>query len=237
MLKYWARPEAVPLAEGGYGCFLKGRMMLGPDALFKAVDADGLARAWARRQYSLSDKGLEVFFDAGQGRIFLDGKEITKGFGFYTSVLSKGIWQDSQNALWRVHKVDGKTLVATGEWVDVAVKQTWTIALKDAHTIQWHVQTRAAGLPLEAFTAGLILRDGFKAGMRDVMRVSEINDLKARHQVNFQEDANGAAWAGSVGRADWFPFKNTLLKYEQRAGKKGGAVDLGNDFKGEIRVE
>jgi len=73
--------------------------------------------------------GLELFFDHGQGRIYYRGNELTNRFGLYTSLLSHEIWFDSQNAIWKVRKVDDHRIIGQGTWLNLPISQDWELEL------------------------------------------------------------------------------------------------------------
>jgi len=83
---------------------------------------------------------LELFFDHGQGRIYFQGRELTKRFGLYTSLFSNGFWQDSQNAIWEIKKVDDHKIVAHGEWIYLPIAQDWEIELVADNIIVWRIK-------------------------------------------------------------------------------------------------
>lgn len=90
--------------------------------------------------FTIGQEGLELFFDSGQGRIYYRGRELTKRFGLYTSLLSKGIWHDSQNAIWQVEKVKENKIIAYGEWIYLPIAQVWELKLDNANNFVWRIK-------------------------------------------------------------------------------------------------
>jgi uncharacterized protein (DUF952 family) len=70
----------------------------------------------------------------------LDDKEITGGFGAYSSILSRGIWVDSQTAQWRVESHSDTELVAVGTSRRIPITQIWRIKLDGPSAIRWSVE-------------------------------------------------------------------------------------------------
>ena len=85
---------------------------------------------------------LKLFFDRGQGRIYWQDKELTKGFGLYTSLFSSGCWYDSQNVIWETKKISDNKIIARGEWIGLPISQLWQIELKKDNIIYWQIKMK-----------------------------------------------------------------------------------------------
>ena len=93
-----------------------------------------------RASLSINRGELEVFFDRGQGRIYYQGRELTKRFGLYTSLFSDGFWQDSRNAVWEIERINDYKIIAHGEWIYLPISQDWEIELVSDNTIVWKIK-------------------------------------------------------------------------------------------------
>jgi len=83
---------------------------------------------------------LKLILDEGRGRIFWQGKELTKGLGIYTSIRSRGIWHDSRQAIWELKKNQKHKLIARGFWAYLPIFQDWEVQLLNSKTIFWRVK-------------------------------------------------------------------------------------------------
>ncbi|MBF0331189.1 MAG: glycosyltransferase family 39 protein [Candidatus Omnitrophica bacterium] len=242
MLKYWVKPDVKALSEGGYGISLKGRVdvLSGEEGSFVVAEKcvqDTFQRMLLRKKNSLRKKKLEVFFDAGQGRVFLEGKELTMGFGMYTSVLASGVRRDSQNALWDVRRTDETTLVATGQWEGLPLRQIWTLVLKDAHTLDWTVDLEPTReLEMESVSAGLILNGDFSVIGYKPLGAEIMKSMYVQHRVSFQ-DYNDTSWTAAAGSVDYLSVKNVQLKYKRKTNAKLRAGRIAGYFKGRIEIK
>ncbi|MBN2121100.1 MAG: hypothetical protein JW734_08645 [Candidatus Omnitrophica bacterium] len=116
-----------------------------------------------RDKYSLAKGKAKVFFDFGQGRIYYNEKEVTSGFGLYTSIFTDGSWHDSQNVLWAIEKINDSFFIAEGKSTDLPLSQIWQITLVDDRTIDWDVSLRVYEyIKLEQLQASLILHQAYK---------------------------------------------------------------------------
>ncbi|GEM_PF-2247457 len=214
MLKYWVRQPQM-----------SGKIKL-PDIAHREIlkaeqkNKDIQRSSFARGLYSLRQDGLELFFDFGQGRIFLNGKEKTQGFGLYTSIFANGLWQDSQNALWSIEKPDNKTLVARGQWLGLPLEQAWTIVLKDKDTIIWNIDLKVTEkMDLGVFQSNVMLAKASGA------------------KIEFSVLNKDGSFGSSVFEADFLPGKSSVLSHgstKKRLLSPGFYKDY---FKGEIRIE
>ncbi|MDD5568554.1 MAG: hypothetical protein PHY88_05055 [Candidatus Omnitrophica bacterium] len=87
----------------------------------------------------LKRDNIEFIFDSGRGKIFFDGKELTKDLGMYTSLRSSGIWYDSFQGGWDFECLDDFKMIARGDWQCLPVTQTWIIEFSKEGCIYWKV--------------------------------------------------------------------------------------------------
>jgi hypothetical protein len=82
---------------------------------------------------------LSLIFEKGAFRLLVNDKEVTRGHGAYSSILSQGIWIDSVTADWRVESQSENELVAIGNSRRIPIRQIWRISLESASSIRWSV--------------------------------------------------------------------------------------------------
>jgi len=99
-----------------------------------------LSKARRERMAVLRSGNLALVFEKGSFRLLLDDKEITGGFGAYSSILSRGIWVDSQTAQWRVESHSDTELVAVGTSRRIPIRQIWRIRLDGPSAVRWSVE-------------------------------------------------------------------------------------------------
>ncbi|MFA5062574.1 MAG: ABC transporter ATP-binding protein [Candidatus Omnitrophota bacterium] len=87
----------------------------------------------------LKRNNLGFIFDSGRGKIFFDGRELTKDLGVYTSLRSNGIWYDSFQGVWDFECLDDFRMIARGDWQCIPVSQTWIIEFLKEGCIYWKV--------------------------------------------------------------------------------------------------
>ena len=117
--------------------FLSARICLGqPMELIRKR----LKEARRDRMAILKCGNLTLIFEKGRFRLLLDDKEITKGYGAYSSIFSRGMWIDSVAAQWRVESHSDTDLVAVGTSRRIPIRQTWRIRLDSPSSIRWSVE-------------------------------------------------------------------------------------------------
>ncbi len=79
-------------------------------------------------------------FDRGKWKVFLGNRELTKGLGVYTSLRSFGIWHDSTQAVWKIHKLSDRELLVFCFFRTLPVWQIWKFQVKDG-SLFWEVTT------------------------------------------------------------------------------------------------
>ena len=101
------------------------------------------ARVDASHSTILQGKRVRFQFDNGRGRLFWEGRELTKRLGLYTSVRSRGRWHDSaSSALWKIEARDDKNIRAFGQWLYLPISQSWSIVVAGEDTIEFTVTMR-----------------------------------------------------------------------------------------------
>lgn len=110
----------------------------------------------------LQNKKLKFIFNNGSGRIFWDGKELTKRLGLYTSLRSQGRWHDSAStAIWETHK-DDNVIKATGEWEKLPLRQSWEIKLSREGIIEFSIRmTLDETIEVDRLQTNLMLSEGY----------------------------------------------------------------------------
>ncbi len=117
-------PEGTAaFAPGRYSCFrVKAEIR---------ENSDGEKFLEDSRQ-ELGNGKLRFVFDKGRARIFFKGTELTKKLGLYTSLRSGNRWYDSVScAAWKVEEKTGDTIKVEGSWLNLPVKQRWSLKFKD----------------------------------------------------------------------------------------------------------
>ncbi len=89
---------------------------------------------------SSKDKDLTLAFDDEGLHLFWQELKLTKGFGLYTSVFSRNLWQDSGCAVWKVTENDGQKMTLKGKWHLLPLIQTWNLTVKEDRSILWTIE-------------------------------------------------------------------------------------------------
>ncbi|MBN2119613.1 MAG: glycosyltransferase family 39 protein [Candidatus Omnitrophica bacterium] len=187
---------------------------------------------------SLERDNTRLFFDYGLGRIYFRDRELTSGFGIYTSMSSGGYWHDSQNMLWKIIEMDGDTLLVRGEDIYMPVVQVWRLKLIDARTIQWKVDLEIAKkVKLDKTQANIILNEDYMSGnSKDLELFTADSLLPAR--IRFElGDKNTICNQKSVKEADFLDSKAPVLRYYSNLNKEFGPGKYENYFEGKIILE
>jgi hypothetical protein len=119
--------------------FVKGKHLLFEVSgkLEEASEADMKAP-----EKTFASKNMKFSCSEGVGRIFWDGKELTKKLGLYTSLLFQGRWHNSSShALWTMRdNNDGFCFVGT--WLRLPLVQTWKFDFQEPDSIHWRIDLR-----------------------------------------------------------------------------------------------
>jgi ABC-type polysaccharide/polyol phosphate transport system ATPase subunit len=123
-------PEKInKFSPGQYPCFKLG------------ISLGGEKQAFDLSSNELSSKRLKFIFNQGSGRIFWDGKELTKRLGLYTSLCSRGRWYDSaSSARWKIVEKNKNVIKIIGEWLYLPISQSWEVGIKEDNLIKFIVR-------------------------------------------------------------------------------------------------
>lgn len=111
-----------------------------------------------------------ILFNGGRAAIFHGGREITKKFGLYTSMLinigdspGTGIWHDSTKAIWRCTRIDGARMRGRGEYISAPLAQEWELSIDEQGTISWNVWLEVfEPIQLERHQANVMLSESYQ---------------------------------------------------------------------------
>ncbi|MFA5146719.1 MAG: glycosyltransferase family 39 protein [Candidatus Omnitrophota bacterium] len=182
-----------------------------------------------RRGLTIRRDGIELSFDQGQGRIFYSGKEVTSGFGLYTSIFLNGAWQDSQKAVWDIRRTGEYKLAGRGEWIDAPISQDWEIELLPGRAIGWKVGMELSEeADIEREEANIMLSPGYKEWRAGDKRRGRFSDLFRRRGEEWESFYKGdppghkitAVRPGSAGH----PLPAVTLDYSSGQGGSFGAI-------------
>lgn len=131
-----------------------------------AIEAKLEASAGPKRKglSNVVEKGkLKFIFDQGKGVIFWNGEELTKKLGFYTSLRSQGRWHDSvSSAVWKLYGQDDQMIRAMGQWLHLAITQSWEIKLQEDSLIEFKVSLQVKEKTVvERLQANLMLSEKY----------------------------------------------------------------------------
>jgi ABC-type polysaccharide/polyol phosphate transport system ATPase subunit len=154
-------PEGKTIfSPGQYECF-NSRFAIGSSETINRENFDNV----------LEDGNFRFVFDKGSGRLYRNGKEITKNIALYTSLRSDGRWYDSSSsALWKITCKNDRQIRAVGKWMDLPLSQEWEFLIKDYGQIEWNVKMRVdKKLDLDRLQANVMLSERFSqwAGGKD----------------------------------------------------------------------
>jgi ABC-type polysaccharide/polyol phosphate transport system ATPase subunit len=131
------RPDEHRQLTGEKELFVSARITLG---LPMERIRERLNEARKDRMGILKRGSLSLIFEKGGFHLFLDDREITKGYGAYSSILSRGMWIDSLTAQWRVESHSDTELVAIGISRRTPIRQIWRIKLESPTAVRWSVE-------------------------------------------------------------------------------------------------
>jgi hypothetical protein len=83
------------------------------------------------KEKSITAGPLTARFDTGRVLLTYGGKDLTTFLHFYTSMLIGNLWNDSMNLQWHPHKLDGDTLLISGDSRRFPFTQHWEIRPAD----------------------------------------------------------------------------------------------------------
>jgi hypothetical protein len=91
----------------------------------------------------LNGNRLKFIFKQGSGRIFWDGRELTKQLGLYTSLRSKGYWHDSASfARWKTVEEKMNVIRIIGEWLYLPISQSWEVEINEDNLLKFIVRMK-----------------------------------------------------------------------------------------------
>ncbi|MFC1514912.1 hypothetical protein ACFL5X_03325, partial [Candidatus Omnitrophota bacterium] len=175
--------------------------------------------------------------DFGQGRIYRGDEEMTGGFGFYTSILAKGYWQDSQNVLWEISRSDESTLLARGYWVDLPLSQVWRIRLSEQGLIEWDVELEVyEQVKLEEVQANIMLDQDYRNASGRILEVRSGQSALPKSIAFLLDDPHSMCNRKEVEKATFLNSAPMLQYYGiLNADLQPGRYK--NYFKGRIRIK
>jgi hypothetical protein len=142
--------------EPGQYDYFEGRIAVGNTAGFKEHKP-------RNKLITLVDHGLEFVFERGKSRIIYNGRELTCGLGFFTSVRYSGIWYDSYQAIWHTEPGPAGKIVISGDWPYVPLSQIWEVELKGGDRIALKVRVKIhEKADIEMLQCNLMLGDFYK---------------------------------------------------------------------------
>jgi hypothetical protein len=246
MLIYWTRLNNSNLSSKEQKSpVFKARIRLVSDnqELKELIAEQGIKekqrKANLQNTHSLTKNNTRVFFDSGQGRIYWNNRELTSGFGFYTSVLVNSFWQDSQNVLWEVERVDDSTIIARGSWVDLPISQTWKISLINDRLIDWDVELDdPGGIKLQQVQANIMLNEDYRAIPLRGLLQAKSGDKSLSPNIKFiLTDNSSLCHQPTVSKATFLNSKSDILGYHGIIDKHLKPGRYKNYFKGRIKIE
>jgi len=88
----------------------------------------------------LKKEPLDLIFNNGRVLIYWNTHEITKNFGFYSSIRSSGMWHDSTCAKWQLEKINETKMKAFIKWPKLPINQIWEIEILNNSKILWKIE-------------------------------------------------------------------------------------------------
>jgi len=119
-------------------------------------------------EWFINNGDCRFIFTGGRGRIYFRNKEITNGFGLYTSVYSKnidniGTWYASLDAIWELVIAKKDKLILKGRWPYLPMQQVWEIKA-GLNCFAWNVDMDSfADMSLEGQQASVMLSSDYSA--------------------------------------------------------------------------
>ena len=133
------------------------------------ISLGGSNRIFNPNLNELSGNRLKFVFDQGSGRIFWDGRELTKRLGLYTSLRSKGRWHDSvSSARWRIIEENTGVIKITGEWLYLPISQSWEVEIKEGNLIKFIVRMKInSEIDVDCLQTNLMLSEMYSQWIKE----------------------------------------------------------------------
>ncbi|MFH1508430.1 MAG: glycosyltransferase family 39 protein [Candidatus Omnitrophota bacterium] len=152
----------------------------------------------------IANGNISLIFKNGRTQIFYKQIEITKHLGLYSSILAQQHWRDSSEAIWVSKKINESTLLATGRWIYIPLRQIWRIELKENGLLLWSVETT--------------IEDDFQMGGIDfkIMLSEQYNSwitgngLKGIFRSSFNDKSWERVWEGNINNYASTLMTNTM---------------------------
>jgi ABC-type polysaccharide/polyol phosphate transport system ATPase subunit len=90
-------------------------------------------------EFILSDEKLRLIFDNGQGILYYNGVELTKGNHMGSSIYANGGWFPSNLAHWEIKKEKNNKLIAKGIWWNLPIVLIWEIEILSDSSFVWKI--------------------------------------------------------------------------------------------------
>jgi len=151
-------PEKINnFPPGEYPCFKLGIYLGGDKRLFSPSLNE------------LSGSKLKFTLHHGSGRIFWEGRELTKRLGLYTSLCSKGRWHDSaSSARWKIIEKNMNVIKVTGDWLYLPISQFWEVEIKDDNRIKLIVRMKINNeIEADCLQANLMLSEIYSQWIKE----------------------------------------------------------------------
>ncbi len=86
-----------------------------------------------KKEIKIGDN-FKFAFDSNAFKIYFREKEITKGFGLYSSIFKK-FWHDPQDIVWTIENSNNEYMVIKGDYVNFPVSLKWIIKSKQQYAL------------------------------------------------------------------------------------------------------
>lgn len=145
---------------------------------------------------------LSFAFQQGSGRIFWEGRELTKRLGLYTSLRSQGRWHDSAScARWKLLQADRFVIKMIGEWLYLPVTQSWEAEIQENNRIKLKVGMKVrSAVEIDCLQTNLMVSEIYSQWIKEGL----VHNFPAfDNNANDQWDViySGSGQAGGIGVA------------------------------------
>ncbi|HQP91465.1 MAG TPA: hypothetical protein PLU24_02205, partial [Candidatus Omnitrophota bacterium] len=110
----------------------------------------------------LKSGSCNFIFDNGRVRMLHSSRELTKDFGVYSALRSRGYWIDSCQAVWKINRQSCEKLEAIGFWPFVPIEEQWEIGVLNEGEFSWDIKINVLkDVPIDIRQICIMLLPGY----------------------------------------------------------------------------
>ncbi|MBN1492989.1 MAG: hypothetical protein JW938_02440, partial [Candidatus Omnitrophica bacterium] len=185
----------------------------------------------------ISRGSLVFFFDNGQGRLLMNGRELTNGFGLFTSFLIDRGWSSSRDAVWSTIRPRNDTLIAKGRFLNIPMQMIIIYKISDYNRLEASIAVEFfEDLSIQQMFTSLAVDNAYEEQGLRKMTFKTRKDYLPRI-ISFRNTDGILCTARAINEEYFAPAKGDVLSYKAIADKVLTKGMHDNFFKGEIDVD